>query len=211
MSVHSFPPTRIYVQDTWFSDVPDTFALLPRIASDVYFSLEVLMEEGVLCLGGPNLNPETIQPHSLVKIGYNSTEIDAVQKDNCLSMFSIYYNITSDGITWNEGGISELFLQRKLARYGWEIQKGTIRLISIFMTIVRLPLEPACFFLHPNRLIIWAKSTNSGNVALITGCHPANHDLKSYVAWNGNVADCKHNYTDPFNFHEPYHHVLGKF
>jgi hypothetical protein len=52
---------RLWVQDTWASDVPDTMALIPRHFSDIYFSLHAMYaDRRVGCLGGPNFNPVTV-------------------------------------------------------------------------------------------------------------------------------------------------------
>ena len=40
----------------WTADVPDIFALLPQEYADDYFSLDMLAQEGIMCLGGPNFD-----------------------------------------------------------------------------------------------------------------------------------------------------------
>jgi len=48
---------NVYCPDTWWSDVPDTFALLPRKWSDGFFDLDSLVAPRAMCLGGPNFDP----------------------------------------------------------------------------------------------------------------------------------------------------------
>jgi hypothetical protein len=52
---------NIYVHDSWYSDVPDTFAFLPRDKSTQYYSLEALLADHAFCLGGPNFDPKTLE------------------------------------------------------------------------------------------------------------------------------------------------------
>lgn len=208
-SVHFYPRTKIYVPDTWCADVPDTFALLPRNISDLYFSLEKWMEPEVLCLGGPNLDPHSLLRPNLQRIGYNEKEIELVRQEDCFNKFKDHYNSTTGNTTWSEAGVSETFLYRKLRKYGFEIQQQTIELIPVFMTIIRLPLEPACLYVHPVRLILWGKATNAANAAMIAACHILNHDLKDYTAWNGSIGACHNNMTHPFDFFVAEHHHQG--
>ena len=45
-----------------YMDIPDTFALLPRKNSDIYFSIDTLYDPpSVMCLGGPNLNRRSME------------------------------------------------------------------------------------------------------------------------------------------------------
>ena len=61
-----------WFHDTYFSYIPDTIAYLPNahVAND-YFSLKPLLEPGIFCLGGPNLN-QTITKQKLDKINMTS-------------------------------------------------------------------------------------------------------------------------------------------
>jgi hypothetical protein len=51
----------VYVPNQWATEVPDTFALLPRKWSDQYFSLDILLALGIMCLGGGNFNPSNLR------------------------------------------------------------------------------------------------------------------------------------------------------
>jgi hypothetical protein len=51
----------MHVHDSWYTDVPDTFALLPRNTSDAYFLMEPLLDDYAFCLGGPNFDPHTAE------------------------------------------------------------------------------------------------------------------------------------------------------
>lgn len=49
--VTSFYPGKLYGPDLWYADIPDTFSIMSRNISDVYFMMEPLMHPSVLCLG----------------------------------------------------------------------------------------------------------------------------------------------------------------
>lgn len=210
-SVHTFAPGKMYVHDTWYSDLPDTFAILPRTASGIYFSMEDWMNPRVLCLGGPNLNPATLEPTYLRNtMKYNQKEIDLVHQESCFTLFNDYYNGTSDGVVWSKAGASERFLQRKFKHFGWEIQNQNIALVSLHIVLLRLPMEPGCFYLHPKQMIHWARVSNVVNSVMVGSCHLMNYDLKHYNQWSGSISDCTHNTTVPFNPHILRHQVEGK-
>ena len=51
-----------WVHDTYYCDMPDTFAYLPtRPVAETYFSLRQLVEPGIACLGGPNFNTSAVE------------------------------------------------------------------------------------------------------------------------------------------------------
>jgi len=56
--INNWSPMKIHAPNSWFADVPDTFALIPRSYSDLYFSLNALIKHGIICLGGPNFDPK---------------------------------------------------------------------------------------------------------------------------------------------------------
>lgn len=209
-SIHTLIPNIIYTPDTWRTEVPDTFAILPRTASDVYFSLEALLQPGAFCLGGPNLNTSTLHPSYLKTIGYNQTEIELVHQENCFTVFPTDYTSTTDGILWSESGVSERVLARKLQKHGYVLQLGTIRVLALYLVIMRFPLEPSCNYIHPGYLIYWAKVSNAPNSGFLPSCHLSNYDLKRYEKWTGHARNCKHNSTDPYNWHSREHNVDGK-
>jgi len=210
-SVHAFDRSSIHTPDTWRTEVPDTFAILPRQASDVYFSMEVLLEPGVFCLGGPNLNTSTLQPSYLRSIGYKENEIHLVQQEDCFKVFPTDYTSETEGILWNEGGVSERILGRKLERHGYKMELGTIRVFSAYLLIMRFPLEPSCNYLHPAYLIYWAKVSNQVNCGFLPSCHLSNYDIKHYQGWTGDANKCGHNVTTPYDSHSHQHNIDGKF
>lgn len=131
--VFSFDSNHIYVPSMWYADVPDTFALAPRHLADSYFDVNLLIAPGVMCLGGPNFNPETAEPESLQRMGFSTPEQAKAVKDAlCLTMF---HEKTKSGFslvhekktntTWTTAGFSEYILKRKLARAGLDTYRGT--------------------------------------------------------------------------------------
>lgn len=48
----AWTPDRVYVPDQWPTDVPDTFAILPKLHAEAYFSMDALVRPGAMCLGG---------------------------------------------------------------------------------------------------------------------------------------------------------------
>jgi len=58
LPINNWSPKKIHAPNSWFADVPDTFALIPRSFGDLYFSLDLLIKNGIICLGGPNFSPK---------------------------------------------------------------------------------------------------------------------------------------------------------
>lgn len=188
----------------------DVFAILPRNVSDIYFSMEAWMKPRVLCLGGPNLDPNTLELSYLrQQLKYTDEEINLAYKENCFRFRpEEYENRSSNGIDWNEGGVSERFLQRKMLAYGWSLQKQNILPIPLNLVILRLPFEPGCLYVHPSQLIHFGHVVNS---VIIGSCHITNYDLKNYKKWTGKSSDCTHNDTQPFDPHIFQHQTDGKY
>ena len=93
-------------------DVPDTFALLPRNLSDVYFSIDELYNPlAVMCLGGPNFDPKTLENVALAAKGFSSEDMQLAQAEDCLKKFnrSSYsrFHDTSSNVTWSNAGENE--------------------------------------------------------------------------------------------------------
>jgi hypothetical protein len=109
---------KIWVPDSWYADVPDTFALLPRNVSDIYYNLDAQYSpEFVMCLGGPNFDPHTLSDANLAAKGYKTYEIRMIQKDLCLWKYKRKYRHNFErkqNYTWCDGGTSEVYLKRKL-------------------------------------------------------------------------------------------------
>ena len=89
-SIGTFAPGILYAPDSWFVEVPDTFSLMSRNISDIYYSMESLMDNRVFCLGGPNLNVNNLLSSNLKRMGYNHRDIDVVYQEDCRKMFPEY-------------------------------------------------------------------------------------------------------------------------
>jgi hypothetical protein len=63
---------RVVIHDRWAEFVSDTFALLPRHLADDYYSMEVLVKPGIMCLGGPNFNHQSLSLSSILDAGLPS-------------------------------------------------------------------------------------------------------------------------------------------
>jgi hypothetical protein len=182
--VHSWAYDKIYAPEIWHADVPDTFALLPRHTSDIYFAMEHLMKPKVLCLGGPNLDVTTLEESYLRSIGYNDEAIKLVKEEDCRLMYPHHDKIKeNNGLVWSSAGLSEYLLKRRLAQYGFVIQDGTIKLIPVFMFILRYPLEPLCLYCKTDFLVSWAKINNWPNAGFYPSCFIVNIDMKKYAPY----------------------------
>jgi hypothetical protein len=60
---------RVVIHDRWAEFVSDTFAVLPRHLADDYYSMEVLVKPGIMCLGGPNFNSHSLTLSSILDAG----------------------------------------------------------------------------------------------------------------------------------------------
>lgn len=125
---------RVWVVDTWYDDVPDTFALIPRSLADKYFDVETLAADGVMCLGGPNVNTELISSAThLAALQLSSAEVAEVHALKCPDQ--------------EEGG-SEKILKRKLERLGITVDAGTLGYQTFFTAMVRPRVaDDMCFYL----------------------------------------------------------------
>jgi hypothetical protein len=127
-SIEEWPADRIYVPDRWTDIIPDTFALMPAALAEPYFSMEVRVSEGVMCLGGPDFLAATIEPSTLEKRGLDTDQIDQIQSLKC-----------------NGEGHSEVILANALQKHGVKVGQG-----RFFLMIVR-DYQPAeeCWRLSP--------------------------------------------------------------
>lgn len=133
----------IYVHDSWPFDVPDTFAILPRNASHTFFNMDEKYFFNATCLGGPNLDLQTLNTEALKHLGYNDIEIKLVEDENCFNKYPTYSH-SHDGkskTVWTRAGVSENILKRKLKLYGYEIKLGNIGIASLFMFLIRYPYD----------------------------------------------------------------------
>lgn len=61
---------RVIIHDRWAEFVSDTFAILPRKLAKDYYSMDVLVTSGIMCLGGPNFNPRSLNLENILNAGY---------------------------------------------------------------------------------------------------------------------------------------------
>mmetsp|Transcript_23821 Transcript_23821/g.36822 ORF Transcript_23821/g.36822 Transcript_23821/m.36822 type:complete len:588 (+) Transcript_23821:679-2442(+) len=131
--------SEVWLHDSYYNDVPDTFAYLPSNAvAEVYFSLEGLAEPGVACLGGPTFNS------SVVESRLEKLQIQTDPKDWC----EHYGDDPALGIDF---GWSEKILSRKLRR------KMNVRYLHAGTAILRPPAEIDCTPLLPKFLHGWVQ------------------------------------------------------
>ena len=106
----------LYTPDTWWSDVPDTFAIVPRKFSDQFYGLESLVDPTAMCLGGnflliyicnfhvlsnllliyicklhwnggPNFDPLLMQEENLRRLGFDASDMKLANSSLCLAVF----------------------------------------------------------------------------------------------------------------------------
>jgi hypothetical protein len=138
---------KMWFPDHWATDTPDTFALLPRNRSDLYFSMDALYGDSkVGCLGGPNFDPSTIRNYASTHIVAYSKSIPSkdvntlnqtVYDELCLQKFPNMDKITSDGIVWSWSGVSEITLRRKLEVNGITLGNGQLGYAALYIIMVR--------------------------------------------------------------------------
>jgi hypothetical protein len=140
----------VWVHDSYYSNVPDTFALFAsQHAANLYFSLPSLVEPGVACLGGPNFNQILVRDR-LSQIG-----IFPNQDDWCSTV----------GRGW-----SEHIIKQKLKSNGL-----VVRHFPAAPVILRPPMRPACLPIHPRFQI--GSTTRHRNYAPFIACLGAQADL----------------------------------
>jgi hypothetical protein len=163
----SFPPSppqavpgrdlKVWVVDTWYDDVPDTFALLPRAHAAQYYDVEALAADGVMCLGGPNVNHEQVSSAAhLSLLGFSSEEVEEVKAVTCAT---------------EEQGGSKTILKRKLEHHKITIDEGTLGYQTFFTAMVRPGVvDDMCFYLEQFRLIGWVWPRQYSNQAVYPAC-----------------------------------------
>lgn len=167
---------KVWVPDSWYADVPDTLALLPRRVSDLFFSLDSQYNpDEIMCLGGPNFDVRTVQREALTKRGYSEHEILAALKEDCFNKFEQGgYLVTrekSTNTSWTSAGTSEVYLKRKLKYYGISRDDNTLGFSSFFTFISRYPLNFVCFYIETIYFIPWVKQTQHASNPIGVGCN----------------------------------------
>ena len=172
--VSHWTPDKIWFPSHWASDVPDTFALIPRHRADLYYSLEDLYaNRNVGCLGGPNFDPKSTSNERLIAAGFSEHEISLIKEELCLEKFPDLTDREFDkalNITWNNAGLSEIMLKRKLAVHGVSVERQTLGYMVAFTALVRYPLHINCFYTLPRTMIAWAEPYVNNTVAMGAGC-----------------------------------------
>lgn len=113
-SYQYFSKGKIYAPDSWFVEIPDTFSIMTRNISDIYYSMETLLKPKVFCLGGPNLNVNKLLPNNLQAMGYSQQDIEIVHQEDCRNKFPEYHivNVPRQKLNWSTAGYSEYILKR---------------------------------------------------------------------------------------------------
>lgn len=187
-------PKKMYTPNSWFADVPDTFALSPRYLSDIYFSLDMLIKTTIICLGGPNFDPKTATPAYLQsKLGWGDREYAVVHRELCLTQHPTGFHLIHDkknNLYWSMSGFSEYFLKRKLADQGVTLNNANIDYYPFFIFIVREPLGSVCFYLDPQYFMPWVKTWQSAAGASASGCYGMHDALNRLYEQQPDLTSC---------------------
>ena len=196
--LNKWSKNKVYVPNSWASEIPDTFALLPRKYADDYYSMEKLLVRGVFCLGGGNFDPNTLKPNYMLNtLHFTLPEVIEAKKDDCNALFKegdTWNEDKTTGIKWAEDGISEQILKRKLKNVGISLDLNTLAYHPFFTVTVRYQnVVDICIYLHHNFMIGWARSTQYYPLGIFLGCNVMMNDLRklhtnSYIGCelNGN-------------------------
>jgi hypothetical protein len=84
---HERDRDRVIIHDRWAEFVSDTFAVLPRHLAEDYYSMDVLVTSGIMCLGGPNFNPHSLTLQNILNAGEIFFTIFVSQSLCCLQDF----------------------------------------------------------------------------------------------------------------------------
>jgi hypothetical protein len=202
---------RLWVPDQWGTDVPDTFSLIPRKFSDVYYSLHAMyVPQGpkklVACLGGPNFDPDTVTDEYLIAAGYEAREARAlIQSELCLNKFpDVWQHVNKIGVKWSWAGLSEMMLKRKLVVQGINLGQKTLGFSSFFGFITRFPFEIRCAEQEPSAFIAWAQEFYQPSLAFAYTCHAMNLELSKNFNSNPKKSVQRERHCQKqFNFNSP--------
>lgn len=164
--VSKWSTAAVVVPDSWWSDVPDTFALLPRQYSDIYFDLNELVQHDAMCIGGPNVNISGLNnTEVLVMRGLSRGDMPAVQRSLCKHV---------------DYGFSEQILKRKLKQSGVSLSDGTLKFRSFFMAVVRAgdALSDLCMYLQSTRQIGWVIGSQPAHAGYYSACLRLVHEMR---------------------------------
>ena len=119
-----WPSTKLWVHDMWASDVPDIFALIPAAFAEAYYSMDLLIQDTAMCLGGPNFNKASVKDSALISLGFDEKEREITKRVICQK---------------DEDGGSERILKRKLLLAKISLLLNNIGFTPIFSVIFRKP------------------------------------------------------------------------
>jgi hypothetical protein len=172
---HEWSPNRLWVMDQWATDIADPFAVLSRKWSDMYYSIDALYaDRRVGCLGGPNLDPNTVTEAALRRRGYSNDEIKIAIEELCTEKFKDAHHVKSEGVEWSWAGVSEIMLKRKLQVNDVHLGAKTLGFTSVLGVMVRDPLELFCHYATVGSFIAWAREYHNPTSAF----HPLCETMK---------------------------------
>ena len=158
---------KMWVHDMWAWDVPDIFALLPAEFADTYYSLDLLVQDNAMCLGGPNFSNATVEYSQLMKRGFDEEDLKTTKLVMCKDQ--------TDG--W-----SERILKRKLKLASVSLASKNIGFASIFSFVLRKSYEDLCQYLHPKVFFGWLWKIQHTNGAMYAGCINFVQDIRKEAA-----------------------------
>ena len=172
---HSYwPSNKIWVHDMWAIHMPDVFALLPARFADPYFSIDLLVKDDAMCLGGPNFDPQHVTISYLDHIGFSVYEIGKINNLRCPNP---------------DRGVSEEILMRKLSQAGVSWSHGTVGMAPIFSVVIRLSFKAYCVYLRPDHMFPFLRASQISNTALYTGCVGMTQQFRE-LHLNNRYLDC---------------------
>ena len=163
---------KVWVPDTWWSEVPDTFALIPRNYSNAYFDLNALVADKVMCLGGPNIDQSVASETELIKYNYTQEEIQLSRTMLCVD---------------EDTGGSEQIIKRKLKYTHISLSNSNLGYSTFFTALIRPSLHDVCMYVQSKRLIGWVFDRQYSNNAVYLGCYVLSDFVRyfqpKYTAW----------------------------
>ena len=183
-AAHLWSPQRIWFPDNWATDVPDTFAIIPRHLADTFYSLDAMyVRTDVACLGGPNFDPNSVTPEALLVAGFTPPEISIIETELCTSKFpNAAVSSKRNGMKWSWAGISETMLKRKLKLNGIHFDFQNFGYSTFFGFIVRAPFDIRCHEQEPDSFIAWAKKYYQPSYALAFVCYSTSFEFQNFFS-----------------------------
>ena len=185
---------KMWVIDSWYQEVPDTMAFLPKEYAKYFFDMDSLVVKGSMCLGGPNFDSNTLTLKYLndkYNWNENSIEYKIVQENDCFNVqpHDIKSYDKKKNMYWSQAGGSEKILKRKLSLNNISYGKNTLGYIPLTMAIVRRPFQTICFYLDPFFLIGWIRKSQKSSVTITIGCKHLTNELHSVNNIHGLLLD----------------------